>query len=303
MKRLPPLKTLMLLSLGALVSGCATTADPSITSDAQPAVSKPAQTAPAPETVDVPIPPDSVLPLLEAEFSLRGGQFGRALAILGQQTQLLNDPQLARRTLRLAEFLRDDQQTLSAAMRLTELDTGDGSAAAKAMTLLTRSGDSEQALHYAELAKQRGARINAPLLIADYSKLSASQRSHLATRIESMAENWPEDIDISIARALLYREMLNPEAALALLDDLLMVDPSEERALVLWTQIQLDSQSETPFERIAQAVEQTTDNERLRLQHARLLAAHQHYELARAEFDILINSSPRNDEYLMAGAR
>lgn len=267
---------------------------------AQPAA--PSEAPPKVERVEVPIPEASVLPLLEAEFSLRAGRFGRALEILSEQSQLLTDPELARRTLRLAEFLRDENRALTAAIRLATLDPQDGAAAATAMSRLARQGRMTEALVYARAAKSLGSRINAPLLVSDFQRLDASERQAVADGIAKLAAEWPEDQDIAIALALLEREMLNPAGALEVVSGILASDPGEERALVLWTQIQIDLEDPKPYQRIADAVAARPDEERLRLQYARLLASNEQFDEAKLQFDALINQSPRNDEYLMASA-
>ncbi|NQX95940.1 MAG: tetratricopeptide repeat protein, partial [Erythrobacter sp.] len=230
------------------------------------------------------------------------GQFGRALTLLIDQAEQLTDPDLARRALRLAEFLRDDAQSLRAAARLAVLDSSDGQAAATTMALLCQAGQTASALPFANLAKQRSARINAPLLVANFTSLAATDRATVAEGIIALASQWPEDNDIAIAEALLYREQADLTRAKESLDALLARAPDEERALVLWTQIALDADDEAPFARIAEAVAADPEWERLRLHYARLLAANQFYDEARAEFAILIGRSPEEDEYLMASA-
>ena len=302
----------LLLTSGLLLVGCAAVDD----TEAPPAaLAAPSQTAtveaaPADNTeesssierVDVPIPEASVLPLLEAEFSLRAGRFGRALEIFSEQSQLLTDPDLARRTLRLAEFPRDDNRALSAAIRLATLDPRDGAAAATAMSRLARRGEMTEALRYARTAKALGSRINAPLLVSDFEQLEASERQAVAEGIVALSADWPEDKDIAIALALLHREMLNPAAALEVINGILDDEPGEERALVLWTQVQLELKDSAPYDRIAGAVAARPEEERLRLQYARLLASNERFDAAKEQFDILISQSPRNDEYLMASA-
>lgn len=258
--------------------------------------------APTVEAVDIPIPPESVLPLLEAEFALRAGQFGHALTLLSQQMALLPDPNLARRALRLAEFLQNEDRALEAAIRLTTLDPSDGAAASTVMARLARDGQTNEALRYAKLAKSRGSRINAPLLVANYEALTDEHKQSVKAGLEALASAWPDDNDIAIAQALLYRERGQSDEALGKLEKILKRVADEDRALVLWTQLQIDVGSPEPFSRIAAAVEQAPTDERLRLQYARLLASNKSYQLAREQFSALIDQSPRNDEYLMATA-
>jgi hypothetical protein len=70
------------------------------------------------EPRETPIPEESLLPLLRAEFALRDRDYNQAVAILTEQATLLTDPALARRALRLAEFVSDAERAASMAVRL-----------------------------------------------------------------------------------------------------------------------------------------------------------------------------------------
>ena len=94
------------IALALLLVGCATS--PPDLSVEKPAAIGDAEIAEAPATPpETPIPDDSLLPLLQAEFALRQRNFNQGLALLAEQAVLLEDPALARRALRLAEFVND----------------------------------------------------------------------------------------------------------------------------------------------------------------------------------------------------
>ena len=252
---------------------------------------------PPPET---PIPADSLLPLLQAEFLLRERRFDDALALLTEQALLLSDPALTRRALRLAEFQKDNSRALSLAIKLTEQDQSDAAAATTAMGLHIRAGDAQRALQFARTARERGARINAPALLVVWESLTPADQRAMATAIESLAADWPDDTDIAIALAYLRLEQNNTEAALAALAPVLERQPDEERALLLWTQLQLDAGSSDPYKPIRAAVERNPDNESLRLQYARLLASAELIKPAQDQFAALITLNPRNGDYLFS---
>jgi len=252
------------------------------------------------EHLETPIPSDSLYPLMAAEFALRNRDLALGLQLLTEQCLILTDPAVARRALQLAEFVNNDQAALTAAMRLAVLDPTDAAASATAMSLLIRAGATEQAIAYASKAKAGGARINAPALMQGFEKLEPAAQQTVTTGIESLAAAYPDDLDIAIAQSLLYRQLKRYSDAGTALAVVFSANANDERALVLWTQIQLDSANSTPFERIGQAVERQRDNEKLRLQYARLLAANEHFDAARAQFLILKDTSPRNGDYLFS---
>lgn len=299
---LTSLPSLVLILLGLSACQSVPPVASSATAPASEAAAEPviAEQPPAPAVAEVPIPPESLLPLLHAEFLLRERDLDGALEILTAEALRLGDPALTRRALRLAEFRQDDARALALAIKLSEQDSNDAAAAVTAMGLLIRAGEPEEALVFARTAKARGARINAPALLVSWDALEPDKRRAVAMAVEALASDWPEDQDIAIAVAYLRRAQDDPDRALAALEPVLSVNPDEERALLLWSQIKLDSGANRPFEKIREAVARNPDNEALRLQFARLLASASELDAAREQFAALLTLSPRNGDYLFS---
>lgn len=265
------------------------------------AVQDSADNAPSPpDPVEIPIPDDSIYPLLAAEFALRERNFDYALELLFEQSMILDDPELARRSLKLAEFRERDDLALQLAMRLTALDPDDALAALTAMSQLIQAGQTETAIEYARDAKRRGSRINAPALLANFDRLSPSRRAAIAVGLEGLAAEFPEDNDIAVAIALIHREQGQIDASLNKLTEVHQRDPEEERSLVLWSQIKAARGDTDAFERIEQAIDENPEAQTLRLQYARLLASQPLLDAARRQFEILLEQSPRNGDYLFS---
>ena len=298
MKLLPTLLRVLLLTPIALIWGCAVS--PEIPSYTDPTPSPAAAIIAASEDLETPIPKDSVYPLMAAEFALRNRDFELGLSLLIEQSLVLTDPEVARRALQLAEFVNKDRAALTAAMRLAELDTSDGAAAATAMSLLIRAGLTDRAIAYASQARNAGGRINAPALMQGFEGLSQERQNIIIIGLESIAEAYPNDPDIAIAKALLYRQLERYDAAGDALNPVFDANAYDERGLVLWTQIQIDKAAQEPLKRIRLAVDMQPDSESLRLQYARLLASNTQLDLAREQFQILKDISPRNGDYLFS---
>lgn len=253
-----------------------------------------------PRISEIPIPESSVYPLIAAEFALRSEHFDVALALLSEQAMILEDPAVARRALKVAEFRNRDSVALEMAVRLTELDGRDAAAALTAMALSIRAGDTLSAVTYAREAKARGARINAPALLTDFPEKPLQTRQAITEALEALARDYPDDTDIAISLALARREMGTPDTALTILDTVLNRDPDDERALVLWSQIAVQNDVAHAYRRIEASLQRNPDAETLRLQYARLLASDGRYPEARQQFHRLQELSPRNGDYLFS---
>ena len=167
------------IALALFLTGCATST-PEMSIEVSVAVDD-AEIAEAPATrPETPIPDDSLLPLLQAEFALRQRNFNQGLALLAERAVLLEDPALARRALRLAEFVNDTDQAAMMAVRLVELDPGDGAAAAAASGWLSRAGRPVDAVYYAQLAFEHGHPVNVATNLGTYDALDEGSQVAIA---------------------------------------------------------------------------------------------------------------------------
>ncbi|MFT5484172.1 MAG: thioredoxin-like negative regulator of GroEL, partial [Halieaceae bacterium] len=107
-----------------------------------------------------PIPADSLLPLLIAEFALRRQQMGTALDHYLTQSALLKDAGVSAHTARLAQYLKRDQDALKAALQWVELAPDDPEARLVLANLLARGGDPVTAATHMSEVLRSGGRAN-----------------------------------------------------------------------------------------------------------------------------------------------
>ncbi len=258
--------------------------------------------AKAPEPPETPIPAASVLPLLKAEFALRARDFNLGSSLLTEQAMVLSDPELARRALRLAEFVSDEQRAAALSLRLAELDPDDGAAAAAASGWLARSGQPLKALDYAAIALERGVSVNVAGNLGSFSQFDEDTQLAIAAAIESLSSRWPDDDEVAIAATLLARLQQDWPRAESLILPVLRRSPNDVRSIMLWTQLQIDQSVEDPLERLVDAIADYPENTELRLQYARLLGAEGDYSGARAQFAILLELEPNNPDMISTAA-
>ena len=290
------------IALTFALTGCAgVTSDPMVVDVIAPAVS-PDVTEVQGEPAETPIPTASLLPLLQAEFALRLRDFDQGLALLTEQAMTLTDPALARRALRLAEFVNDNDRASMMAVRLVELDPKDGAAASAASGWLARTGRPVESLYYAGIAYELGNPVNVAAHLGSYEQLDGDAQAAVAEAIRALAIRWPEDDQIAIAASLLARLGKDWKLAESLIRPVLERSPEDIRAVMLWTQLMIDQSSESPFTLIAKTVAAYPDNQELRLQYARLLGSERDYASAQQQFSILLERDPDNSELLSTAA-
>ena len=282
------------------LSGCSTLPE----AEPDPALAAPVakQSAAADEPPETPIPEDNLLPLLQAEFALRARDYNQAVALLTEQATLLTDPALARRALRLAEFVTDAERAAAMAVRLVELDPEDGAAQAAASGWLSRTGRPVAALEFAGNAYELGHPVNVATTLGNYEQMDDDSKAAIAEALHDLAARWPDDNEIAIASSLLARLEQDWRRAESFLLPVLERSPEDVRAIMLWTQLQLDQAVPNPLQRLEDAVAAFPANQELRLQYARLLGSEGDYTGAREQFALLLEVDPTNPELLSTAA-
>ena len=285
-----------------MLGGCATVPPDSsaVEVKSSPAPTEEEITAVAPR--EKPIPPESLMPLLEAEFALRYRNYERGLNILADQSAALTDPAVARRALRLAEFMTDAERAAQLSVRLVELAPEDAAAAAAASGWLIRTGQPVAALRYIRIAYELGQPVNVATVLGSYEQLDEASQAAVADAVTALAETWPDDDEAAIAASLIARLQGELELAALLIEPVLNRMPQDTRAILLWTQIVLDRGDDDPLGRLVATVNAYPDNQELRLQYARLLGSEKDYPGARAQFAILLDKDPKNEELLTTAA-
>ena len=256
----------------------------------------------AEEPPETPIPEDNLLPLLQAEFALRARDYNQAVALLTEQAALLTDPALARRALRLAEFVSDAERAAAMAVRLVELDPEDGAAQAAASGWLSRTGRPVAALEFAGNAYELGHPVNVATTLGNYEQIDDDSKAAIAEALHNLATRWPDDNEIAMASSLLARLEQDWRRAESFLLPVLERSPGDVRAIMLWTQLQLDQSLPNPLQRLEDAVAALPANQELRLQYARLLGSEGDYTGAREQFALLLEVDPSNPELLSTAA-
>ena len=282
------------------LSGCSTLpeAEPASALAAPPAK----QSVAVDEPPETPIPEDNLLPLLQAEFALKARDYGQAVALLTEQAAILTDPALARRALRLAEFVTDAERAAAMAVRLVELDPADGAAQAAASGWLSRTGRPVAALEFAGNAYELGHPVNVATTLGNYEQMDDDSKAAIAEALHDLAARWPDDNEIAIASSLLARLEQDWRRAESFLLPVLERSPEDVRAIMLWTQLQLDQAVPDPLQRLEDAVAAFPANQELRLQYARLLGSEGDYTGAREQFALLLEVDPTNPELLSTAA-
>ena len=239
--------------------------------------------------------------LLEAEFAIRARNLKVGLEKLQAASLAIADPDIARRALQLAQFLRDTEATLTMAKRVSDLSPEDGAAATFAAALLIERGDIVGALPYAKRAFTSSSDINPAALLNGFKDQPSETQTLIRGLITDLSDTYPNEPRTVFAQALLaWREGKIEEADRAL-QELFSLEPYHERGTLLITEIRLRTDESIAFDYLLEAIE-ATNSPLLRYQYARFLMGKQRLTEAKEQFDALVEIAPENTDYAMGAA-
>lgn len=277
----------------ALLIGCATQA-PVAEQEVEP------QPEPAEEAVpERPFPSDSLYELLVAEFALRRQVYDVTLNNYVKEAPLLRDAGVSAHTTHLAQFMQRPDDALKSAKLWVELDPQNAEANNTVAGLLAQQGRTLEALPYLEVVERQTGSANFAMLLNGFNQLSDAQRAELVQQIDKLSAQYPQNTRLILSQALIHTEYKQYDLALENLDELLKLEPDQPQAMLLETRILIEQKAKNPYARMQRALEKNPDDQKLRLQYARLLTAND-MPAAREQFEILSQQSPQDADLLFS---
>ena len=247
------------------------------------------------------IPGEQLSTLLQAEFAIRERNLDAGLMYLMAASQAIHDPAIARRALQLAQYIRNQDATLEMAVRASDLDPSDGSAATLAAAVFIERGDIARALTYSRRAFDAGSDINPAALLNNYGGQTPETQTATRNLLEALEADYPEDARSLFAIALLEWRQGNSDVAVTKLDKLFTIEAFHKRGTLLLTEILSQADDPDAFDPLLKAIE-ATNSSLLRYQYARYLLGKQKLTEAKAQFDVLIADPAATVDHLIGAA-
>jgi tetratricopeptide (TPR) repeat protein len=289
----------IILVLALTLSGCASVELAESPSEAELAVPIVAEVKPSHPYAD--IPGEQLSTLLQAEFAIRERDLDAGLMHLMAASQAIPDPAIARRALRLAQYIRSPDATLEMAVRVSDLDPSDGSAATLAAAVFIERGDIARALTYSRHAFDAGSDINPAALLNNYEGQTPETQAATRNLLEALESDYPDDARSLFAIALLEWRQGNSDVAVTKLDKLFAVEAFHERGTLLLTEVLSQADDPDAFDPLLKAIE-ATNSGLLRYQYARYLLGKQKLTEAKAQFDVLVADPAATVDHLIGAA-
>lgn len=285
-------RPLVLLAASVLLSGCQMlTKQPS----PAPEIAEPVQAAPAKPKVYRSFSEEALYSLLTAELAGQRNRFDIALGNYVQQANATQDPGVAERAYRIAEYLGAEQAALDSAMIWASNAPDNLDAQRAAAIQLARAGRYDDSIRYMEKTLLADGDTHFDFLALSAAETDADTRAGLQQSFERLLKKHPDNAQLIFGEAVLLQQDGKSEQALELLDEL---PDSEQKVapLLLRTRIlQSLERGDEALKPLRQGLEQAPDDKRLRLAYARLLVELGQLEEAKAEFSTLVQQFPDDD--------
>lgn len=247
-----------------------------------------------------PFPAETLYALLVAEMAGSRERYDIALGNYIQQAHKTRDPGLAARATRIARYLNARQAALNTSLLWIDISPDDMEARYTAATELAQSGQLDKAMVQSNYLQEHGGKAIYQVIAAQASAGSNEQRDTLIQQYQALQKQYPKDTELLVGLGLMYQQQNQLDDALDMAEQALDINDELMPAVILETRILtlLDRQDEA-LKRTSVLLNRHPDNDRLRLQYARLLAS---TDLGKAQeqFDELLKNSPNDPELIYA---
>ena len=287
-------KTLALLTASLLLTGCQSLLP---APDGTPPVEDTAASQPqAAPTQYASFSEETLYSLLAAELAGQRNRFDIALGNYVQQASATQDPAVAERAFRIAEYLGADQAALDTALIWSDNAPQSIDAQRAAAVQLARAGRYDDAMAYMEKVLQGQGDTHFDFLALSAAETDPDTRAGLLQSFDRLLGKYPENGQLLFGKALLLHQDGRIEEALELLE---AHDASEEEVPPLLLRARLLQSLERGKEALPlleKGIKRYPEDKRLRLAYARQLVELKRLDDARSEFSGLVQRFPDDDD-------
>ena len=303
-----------------LLSACSSmsASDGSVASDVSPSV---ADTAKSDSKIDVseseseakeelPVKPapdmdgDTLFNLLAAEFSGNAGDVSGSLNYYREASKTIEDSRIAARTAYIALYGENYDEALEALDRWRELEPDAADLPRMYAVVHLKRHEPESAVPYIEQMLSTSDATSAEEALAVKQLLAKEATNEDAYIVlQKLNEKDDKNLHMLVLQSRYAAQNKHYDEALALLDEVLVIDPSLTEVLIIKSRIlAAQGKQKEASELIKQVLSEHEDNNALRLQYARMLVEQNELEAATEQYGILHEKLPDDGDIALSYA-
>ncbi|MBB3102691.1 tetratricopeptide repeat protein [Azomonas macrocytogenes] len=287
------MKRFFALTALLLIGGCQTTPPaieniPAPEETAAPRQSKPIQYSSFDQ--------DSLYALLVAELAGQRNRFDIALGNYVQQANATQDPAIAERAFRIAEYLGAEQAALDTALIWAANAPENLDAQRAAAIQLARAGRYDESLKLMEEVLRHQGDTHFDFLALSAARTDPATRAGLLQSFDSLLRKYPDNPQLVFGKAVLLQQDERKEEALALLEQHTKGERPIPSILLQARLLQELGRGEQALPMLKDSLQQHPDDKRLHLAYARQLIENNRLQEAIGEFSALLQQNPSDDD-------
>ncbi len=297
------INTFILLLASVSLAACALTPEP-VTSNPEPATTAVATAAAtvAPSAAEIEygsFTEDQLYEAIVSELSAQRGQVVDAGEGYFDLAMATRDITVIQRAVQFASVNGDINALLQLGLLWAEVSPGDPQPHLLLSIQFLESGAFEQAISHMRRVIEFGGNIDFAALSSRTGRLNPQDRSVLISHLRQLKEEYSAQNSIHLALIQLLAQNRDFEEALKELEILQEASALTPNMVLLEAQIlQNMERSEQSLRVMRDGVARFESDKNLRFSYARLLIQNEQYELAQAQFQILIAQDPQDWETL-----
>lgn len=283
-----------LFASGLIVSliGCASFKNDTSTGDTA---------TPTTQTTEVttPISKDTLYALLVAEVAANRGQLDITLGNYLREAHKTQDPGVAQRAYQISQYLGEPRGALIAST-IWANNAPENTKAIQANAIeLGKAGKLNAAAERMKELLNKNSDTKFDVLAINAINLKQSDRDKLLVTYNTIAKEYPENLELTFGQATLLHQSDRHAEALPLINEVISEQPDYIKALILKGRLLAAlKQDQQALSFLAKHIDKHPDNRRLRLLYARLLIQSQQLAEAKKQFEYLIAQTPNDDTLL-----
>lgn len=238
---------------------------------------------------------ETLYALLVAELAGQRNRFDIALGNYVQQANATQDPGVAERGFRIADYLGAEQAALDTALIWARNAPDNLDAQRAAAVQLARAGRYDESLAYMEKVLQGQGDTHFDFLALSAAQTDPDTRAGLLQSFDQLLVKHPDNPQLIFGKAVLLQQDDRPQEALELLEA--QEQPQQIPSVLLQARLlQGLERGDEALPLLEKSLRQHPDDKRLRLTYARLLVENERMEKAMGEFATLVQQYPGDDD-------
>lgn len=244
----------------------------------------------------------SLFNLLAAEFAGNSGNVEASLKYYGEAAKSIEDSRIAARAAYIALYGEDYEKTLVALERWHSLEPDAADIPRMYAVAYLKLGQPEKAVPYIEgiFANTNESEVDEALAVKQLLAKEASTEDAYVV-LQSLNSKQNKSKHLLILQSRYAAQLQKYDESLAILDQVLEIDPSLHEVLIIKSRIlSAQGRHEEAALLVKQLLEELPDNNALRLQYARMLVEQRNLDAATEQYLILHENLPNDGEITLS---